>query len=76
MAAQSHQRITTMALRRHAAYGRPVMRRMGALDCLHDVTMYYALCFVHVEHSVCHEPISVYLYTCSIVHTIVYSEII
>ena len=21
--------------------------------------MYYALCFVHVEHSVCHEPISV-----------------
>ena len=63
MAAQSHQRIITMALRRHAAYGRPVMRRMGALDCLHDVTMYYALCFVHVEHSVCHEPISVLLNT-------------
>ena len=21
--------------------------------------MYYALCFVHVEHFVCHEPISV-----------------
>ena len=21
--------------------------------------MHYALCFVHVEHSVCHEPISV-----------------
>ena len=21
--------------------------------------MYYALCFVYVEHSVCHEPISV-----------------
>ena len=36
---------------------------MGALDCLHDVTiyiyMYYALCFVLVEHSVCHELISV-----------------
>ena len=31
---------------------------MGALDCLHDITyMYYALCFVRVEHSVCHEPI-------------------
>ena len=24
--------------------------------------MYYALCFVHVEHAVCHEPISVYIY--------------
>ena len=38
-----------------------VMRRMGALDCLHDVTIYvyYALCFMLVEHSVCHEPISV-----------------
>ena len=38
-----------------------VMRRMGALDCLHDVTiyLYYALCFMLVEHSVCHEPISV-----------------
>ena len=34
------------------------MRRMGALDCLHDVTI-YALCFVFVEQSVCHEPISV-----------------
>ena len=31
---------------------------MGALDCLHDVTI-YALCFVFVEQSVCHEPISV-----------------
>ena len=38
-----------------------VMRRMGALDCLHDVTiyLYYALCFMLVEQSVCHEPISV-----------------
>ena len=38
-----------------------VMRRMGALDCLHDLTLYlyYALCFMLVEHSVCHEPISV-----------------
>ena len=32
--------------------------------------MYYAFCFVHVEHSVCHEPISVlikiyiYIYIC------------
>ena len=35
--------------------------RMGALDCLHDVTiyLYYALCVMLVEHSVCHEPISV-----------------
>ena len=24
--------------------------------------MYYALCFVHVEHSVSHEPISVLIY--------------
>ena len=31
------------------------------LDCLHDVTvyLYYVLCFMLVEHSVCHEPISV-----------------
>ena len=36
--------IPTMALWRHAGYGRSV---------------YYALCFVHIEHSVCHEPISV-----------------
>ena len=38
-----------------------VMRRMGALDCLHDVTvyLYYAFCFMLIEHSVCHEPISV-----------------
>ena len=36
--------ITTMTLWRHAGYGRSV---------------YYALCFVHVEHSVCHEPTSV-----------------
>ena len=33
----------------------------GALDCLHDVTvyLYYAFCFMLIEHSVCHEPISV-----------------
>ena len=33
-----------------------VMKRMGELDCLHDVTryLYYALCFMVVEHSVCH----------------------
>ena len=32
-----------------------------ALDCLHDVTiyLYYALCFMLIEHSVCHEPIFV-----------------
>ena len=24
-----------------------------------SLCMYYVLCFVHVEHSVCHEPISV-----------------
>ena len=38
-----------------------VIRRMDALDCLHDVTiyLYYALCFMLIEHSVCHEPISV-----------------
>ena len=36
--------ITTMTLWRHTGYERSV---------------YYALCFVHVEHSVCHEPISV-----------------
>ena len=38
-----------------------VMMRMGALDCLHDVTiyLYYALCFMLIEYSVCHEPISV-----------------
>ena len=38
-----------------------VMRRMGELDCLHDVTIYLydALCFMLIEHSVCHEPISV-----------------
>ena len=37
-----------------------VMRRMGALDCLYDVTiyLYYTLSFMLVEHSVCHEPIS------------------
>ena len=37
-----------------------VMRRMGALDCLHDVTiyLYYALCFMLIEHFFCHEPIS------------------
>ena len=36
--------IPTMALWRHAGFGRSV---------------YYALCFVHIEHSVCHEPIPV-----------------
>ena len=38
-----------------------MMRRVGALDCLHDVTiyLYYALCFMLVEHSVCNEAISV-----------------
>ena len=38
-----------------------VMRRMGTLDCLHGVPiyLYYALCFMLVQHSVCHEPISV-----------------
>ena len=37
------------------------MRSMGTLDCLHDVTisLYNALCFMLVEHSACHEPISV-----------------
>ena len=25
----------------------------------HNGSVYYALCFVYVEHSVCHEPISV-----------------
>ena len=34
------------------------MRRMGALECLHNFTV-YALCFVFVEQSVCHEPIAV-----------------
>ena len=34
---------------------------MGALDCLHDVTLYlyYALCLTLAEHSVCNKPISV-----------------
>ena len=38
-----------------------VIRRMGALDCLHDFTsdMYYTLCFALVEHSVCYELSSV-----------------
>ena len=45
------------------------MKRMGALDCLHDVTKYVlCFCFVHVQHSVCHEPFSVliniYIYVC------------
>ena len=31
---------------------------MGGLDCLHDVTI-HAPCFVFVDQSVCHEPISV-----------------
>ena len=29
------------------------------MDCLHEFTIYvYAPCYVLVEHSVCHEPIS------------------
>ena len=36
-----------------------VMRRMDAMDCFHDFTMYFAPCFVLVEHSVYHESISV-----------------
>ena len=37
---------------------------MGALDCLHDVTtyLYYALCFMLVEHSVRHEPMYMCIY--------------
>ena len=37
------------------------MRSMGALDYLHDVTIYLynAICFMLVEHSACHEPIPV-----------------
>ena len=41
-------------------YRSKMMRRMGALDCfITSLYMYYAPCFVLVEHSVCHEPISV-----------------
>ena len=58
----------------------------GASDCLHDVTMYlyYALCFLLVEHSVCNEPISVliniyiYIYinqTCTKIYNATYSSI-
>ena len=53
---------------------------MDSLDCLHDVPiyLYYALCFMLIEHSVSHEPISVlinmyiyiyiYIYDSQIVH--------
>ena len=33
--------------------------RIGLSSCMTSLYMYYALCFGHVEHSVCHEPISV-----------------
>ena len=35
--------------------------------------MYYALCFVLVERSVCHEPISVLINTC--MHVYIYTYI-
>ena len=41
----------------HHHNGFVVMRLMGALDF--TIYLYYALCFMLVEHSVCHEPISV-----------------
>ena len=34
--------------------------------------MYYALCFVLVERSVCHEPISVLINTCMHVYIYIY----
>ena len=38
--------------------------------------MYYALCFVHVEHSVCHEPIfvliNIYIYILYICYIYIY----
>ena len=54
-------------------YAKPlwVMKRMGGLHCLHDFTiyMYYAPCFLLVEHSLCHELISVlinvHIYVCT-----------
>ena len=53
--------IATMALWRHASYGQQVA--MSRIDYwiffMTSLYIYYALCFVHVEHSVCHEPISV-----------------
>ena len=47
---------------------------MGALDCLHDVTIYvyYALCFMFVEHSVRHEPISVLINVCISLYIYIY----
>ena len=54
------------------------MRKMSVLDCLHDITIcvYYALCFMLVEHSVCHEPISVliniYIYIYIYIHIPIY----
>ena len=47
--------ITTMALWQHAGYGRAWAHWIVFMTSLY---MYYALCFVRVEHSVCHEPIS------------------
>ena len=40
--------------------------------------MYYALCFVHVEPSVCHEPISVltYIYIYIYIYILKYSKIL
>ena len=32
---------------------------MKTIQFMTSLYMYYALCFAHVEHSVCHEPISV-----------------
>ena len=32
---------------------------MKTIQFMTSLHMYYALCFVHVEHSMCHEPISV-----------------
>ena len=44
----------------YMVYATVVIRRMGALDCLHDFTIYvYALSLVLVEHSVRHQPIFV-----------------
>ena len=36
-----------------------MMKRTGALDCLHDSTIYYAPCFALFKQSVYHELISV-----------------
>ena len=55
-----------------------VMRRMGTLDCLHDGTiyLYYALCFMLVEHSACHEPISVLINVCIYIYIYIYIYIL